>query len=103
MLSLIACQPERIKAPIQIINIRWKAVDNPNPNAFFIIQNYNPCNTMYANCQSLYWYDGAGRGPEVELKSNMIIRKLRDTLMIVKVSKDSLLLKINNVNQLYAQ
>ena len=103
LLLLIACRPDPIEPPNKLTYVRWYSVTNPN--YYFSLMDYDPCNPLYGSCKDLYWLDVNGNKFVAKIKKDTIYRYsnplIPDTLLIVKHTHDTLVLRMSGVNNKY--
>ena len=67
--------------------------------------DYDPCNPLYGSCKNLYWLDVNDNKFMVEIKKDTIYRYeysfIPDTILIVKHTYDTLVLRMNGLNDKY--
>ena len=100
LLLLIACRPDPIEPPNKLTYVRWYSVNNPN--YYFSLMDYDPCNPLYGSCKDLYWLDVNGNKFVLKIRKDTIYRYsnplIPDTLLIVKHTYDTLVLRMSGLN-----
>lgn len=103
LLLLIACRPDSIEPPNKLTYVRWYSVSNTN--YYFGLMDYDPCNPLYGSCKDLYWLDVNGNKFVAKINKDTIYRYsnplIPDTLLIVKHTYDTLVLRISGLNNKY--
>ena len=103
LLSLIACGPDPIEPPVKLTYVRWYSVSNPN--YYFSLMDYDPCNPLYGSCKDLYWLDVNDNRFVAKIRKDTIYRYsnplIPDTLLIVKHTYDTLVLRMSGFNNKY--
>ena len=103
LLLLIACRPDPIEPPNELTYVRWYSVSNPN--YYFSLKDYDPCNPLYGSCKDLYWLDVNDNKFVAKIRKDTIYRYsnplIPDTLLIVKHTYDTLVLRMSGLNNKY--